>query len=814
MDISSLVELLKKDSIRDGAYDRYPVRFLSMKYEEGVSDDIIQLQIQMGGLEVFDVKDILVHDDAWVTVENFINSIKQLNQYKNYIVIGFSEYARFLGQEEFISLLISLLEVENAADNPKRRIYVPCFALYSQIKKIIRQYHRRMDAYNPLLNETDVEDLPRIFFMEDSLSLEEQKNEISNSSEWFGMWRNQNIDTKRPITCSSKTLAHFYDKASSDNVYNIQRIKSYQDVLRYMYSINDLREYKKEPEEFYRQLVLLIKKKPGKDIADIILAELNAQNIDANNVYSLWKSCNVFKRWLIQVYILHQSNEESYLYNVMEALDELTDKEFLEKTYKCIFEYQDASLCKERKLVLQSICRIEKDINFTNTMVLYYKEIIASIVRRKTTIVLNEIDLTKDNEILIEKRDVLVEAFNEEFTPYLTCFSAFERQLIIWLYRMNLINEQYIETIYPNLWDYIKISETNSYPASYVERFEAYFDKYRKMKLAQVDVDTYDASIGEWNKDENSFFAWYLDGELEYPETYLKRRGFKGNIYVIDAMGAEFMGYVQALLSRNGYSVKDACYAKCHIPSITSMAKSFYPETYEWILDYDNKVVHGDTYYHVDNMEKSLSTIESIINDIIFNESGNSFAIIADHGSTVGHKLKRKDKKYNFNKAEHGGRCYKNKNCAYVMPAVDYVVYDDENGSQWVIALNQQSLWDNSKYAAHGGATLEEVLVPVIVAEKGKQTTVSYRVKAENLKVSGLQRAIEVKITPMPKDVCVKLKAKDGTDVEMHYDDQKKTWIGELKRGMEQDIQIVLAQQTFGFRTIPSTKMGDDLFDE
>ena len=283
MDISSLVELLKNDSIRDGAYDRYPVRFLSMKYEEGVSDDIIQLQIQMGGLEVFDVKDILVHDDAWVTVENFINSIKQLNQYKNHIVIGFSEYARFLGQEEFISLLISLLGVENPADNPKRRIYIPCFALYSQIKKIIRQYHRRMDAYNPLLNEMDIEDLPRIFFVEDCLNLEEQKNEIVNSSEWFGMWRNQNIDTKRPIICSSKTLAHFYDKASPDNVYNIQRIKSYQDVLRYMYSINDLREYKKEPEEFYRKLFLLVKKTPGMDINDIILAEINAQNIDENN---------------------------------------------------------------------------------------------------------------------------------------------------------------------------------------------------------------------------------------------------------------------------------------------------------------------------------------------------------------------------------------------------------------------------------------------------------------------------------------------------------------------------------------------------
>ncbi len=814
MNISSLVELLKNDSIREGAYDRYPVRFLSMKYEEGVSDDIIQLQIQMGGLEVFDVKNILVHDDAWVTVENFINSIKQLNQYKNYIVIGFSEYARFLGQEEFISLLISLLGVENAADNPKRRIYIPCFALYSQIKKTIRQYHRRMDAYNPLLNETDVEDLPRIFFMEDSLNLEEQKNEITNSSEWFGMWRNQNIDTKRPIICSSRILAHFYDKASPDNVYNIQRIKSYQEVLRYMYSVNNLREYKKEPEEFYRKLVLLIKKLPGKDIENIILAEINAQNIDANNIYSLWKSCDVFKRWLMQVYILHQSNEDSYLYKVMDTLDELTDKEFLEKVYECIFKYKDSSLCKERKLVIQSICRIEKDISFTSTMVMFYKEMIADIVRRKTTITLNEIDLTNDNEILIKKKDILTEAFNEEFTPYLTCFSAFERQIIIWMYRMNLIDEQDVEKIYPNLWNYINSSETNSHPASYVERFEAYFDKYRKMRLAQVDADIYDDSIGKWNKDENSFFEWYLDGEIEYPETYLKRSGFKGNIYVIDAMGAEFMGYLHALLNRNGYSVKDACYTKCHIPSITSMAKSFYPENYEWILDYDNKVVHGDTYYHVDNMEKTLSTIEGVINNIIFNESGNSFAITADHGSTVGHKLKRKDKKYNFDKAEHGGRCYKNKDCAYVMPAADYVVYDDENGCQWVIALNQQSLWDNSKYATHGGATLEEVLVPVIIAEKGKQTTVSYRVKAENLKVSGLQKTIEVRILPMPKGVGVKLKAKDGTDVDMLYNNQKKTWMGELKRGMEQDIEIIIAQQTFGFRTIPSTKMGDDLFDE
>lgn len=109
---------------------------------------------------------------------------------------------------------------------------------------------------------------------------------------------------------------------------------------------------------------------------------------------------------------------------------------------------------------------------------------------------------------------------------------------------------------------------------------------------------------------------------------------------------------------------------------------------------------------------------------------------------------------------------------------------------------------------------MEEVLVPVIIAVKGREAIVSYRVKAENLTVSGMEKMVRVKISPIPNNLLVMLKAKDGTDREMIYDKQNEVWIGELKRGIEQDIQIVIGQQTFDFRTIPSTKMGDDLFDE
>ena len=106
---------------------------------------------------------------------------------KSYIVVGFSEYARFLSAEKFITAILSLIELENPKASQKRRIYFPCFALYNQIKKIIGQYHRRLDVYDPLLNKAEVEELPRLYFVNDALPLDAGPNQVMNSAEWFGM---------------------------------------------------------------------------------------------------------------------------------------------------------------------------------------------------------------------------------------------------------------------------------------------------------------------------------------------------------------------------------------------------------------------------------------------------------------------------------------------------------------------------------------------------------------------------------------------------------------------------------------------------
>lgn len=48
----------------------------------------------------------------------------------------------------------------------------------------------------------------------------------------------------------------------------------------------------------------------------------------------------------------------------------------------------------------------------------------------------------------------------------------------------------------------------------------------------------------------------------------------------------------------------------------------------------------------------------------------------------------------------------------------------------------------------------------------------------------------------------------------MKYDTLQKVWYEELERGIEQDIKVTVGSQEFIFRTVPTTKMGDDLFDD
>lgn len=803
MDINNLIECVTNDMNRGRAYDRYPVRFFSLKYERGVSETLIQLH-RRSGAEIFDLQKLLNHADAWISPDNLYRTLSEsLSFQKSYIIVGFSEYARFLSLEKFVTVLLSLVELENPEENPKRRIYFPCFALYNQIKKTIEKYHRRLDIYDPLLNKAETEELPKIYFVSDTLHIDAGSNQAANSAEWFGMWRNIDIDPESPIICSSKTLTRCYRSASPDNVYNIQEIATYQDALRHMYHVEGIHVYQEAEDRFYSQLIALLNTWPGVEIGKIILAELKVQSIDTGDIYTIWKRSDRFKRWLLQNYILLNMQSDTYLYQVMLEANDLSSKEFIENMYLRIFDLGTRAFCEERKAILLSVREAEKEIWFSNKMTDHYTEMLTKIFGRKITA-----DFREDESFSPERREAAA-----GLIPYLTCFSAYERRLTIWLYRSNLLERSEIQTIYPALESYLYGVRTRN--GCLINKADAYLQTYREARLAIKSGEDYDNALSVWNSDDITFYNWYIDEQINFPEKYLKNQKFVGTVYVLDGVGAEFMGCLCALLEKCGYSIDTCCYGKSRLPSTSLTAREAYPQEYKWILDFDKQIVHGSIYYHVENLERALTKLEMLVDQITKEEGNQSFAIISDHGASVGYKLYKREKKYDFNQSEHDGRCYHNKTGQTVPPSTDYLIYVDEMSRQWVVALNQQSLYHNSKYAVHGGATPEEILVPVITVHKRRQNSQGHRVKAINLKVSGLQKKVEVTITPMPEMSSVNLSANDGTNTKMLYDNDTNTWTGELKSGIEQDIKITVERESFIFRTIPPTRMGgDDLFDD
>jgi len=94
MDIDSMVDIIQSDLNRQGSYDRYPIRFLSMKLSNGTSNYLMKLRTKVEALakncvEILDFQNFLLHDDGWITIDRFRKKVYALDSDKSYIIVGF-----------------------------------------------------------------------------------------------------------------------------------------------------------------------------------------------------------------------------------------------------------------------------------------------------------------------------------------------------------------------------------------------------------------------------------------------------------------------------------------------------------------------------------------------------------------------------------------------------------------------------------------------------------------------------------------------------------------------------------------------------
>ena len=295
-----------------------------------------------------------------------------------------------------------------------------------------------------------------------------------------------------------------------------------------------------------------------------------------------------------------------------------------------------------------------------------------------------------------------------------------EREAIIsWVAQHGYIAE--IENIYPALAQYL--GEYVFDCGGLSDELTKYFKQYRLMKVT--------------NQNTPEFLAQVEQNAQKLPYTHLETRDSAilripdkkdAFLYWIDALGVEYLSYIAILAKKKGLSIHvDIAYVE--LPTITSINKGFFEKwagskkEKEPRLDEIKHKEEGGYFYRPGQAPVHLASELEVIRKSIDRAATElamhtckTFVIASDHGASRLAVIHHQEEKYDTDtKGEHSGRCCKEFADADLPQAIC------ENG---YLVLADYGRFKNSRAAnveVHGGASLEEVIVPIITLSLKKQ---------------------------------------------------------------------------------------------
>lgn len=320
--------------------------------------------------------------------------------------------------------------------------------------------------------------------------------------------------------------------------------------------------------------------------------------------------------------------------------------------------------------------------------------------------------------------------------------------------RKNTMNQ--LKVVYPALYKYLS---DYSYGNPLLDK---YFREYKYSKAINHISDEMRDMVEEQavKRDYNTLLkprSLVVDG-LNAKDTVL---------YFMDALGAEYLSYLRDCFYENGFDFS-AQIARCDLPSITSVNKDFV----NVFKDYGCRVVSkkeldelkhegGDSYDYESSklpihLIAELEIIDKLVNHLKGSlEKGKRVFIIADHGTSRLAVINEQENKWEVTeKGLHSGRC---------CPISDIDEKPEsatESNDFWCLA-NYDRFKGGRKalVEVHGGATLEEVTIPVIEVSK-RDKTISCEVRNDGPALRG------VKVIPILKLFV----EKDSPNIEVELD--------------------------------------------
>ena len=274
-----------------------------------------------------------------------------------------------------------------------------------------------------------------------------------------------------------------------------------------------------------------------------------------------------------------------------------------------------------------------------------------------------------------------------------------------------------LKTVYPDLYQYLQPYRYNN------ELFDKYFYDYNYQKVTnKIDPEFEKIVIDQSEKRE---YNRWLEPRASVIES-IDATGAK--VYFVDAMGVEFLSYIKHICEELKLFA-DVHICRCELPSITSENKEFveYFEqksipviSVKGIDDLKHKGKDDHDYQHTKlpiHLIGEMEIIKDLVNKIraeILRGDFSKIILISDHGASRLAVIKESETLWEMaEKGKHSGRCCL-KADTDIQP--DFAA---DAGEYWALA-NYDRFKGGRKadVEVHGGATLEEIAVPIIEITK------------------------------------------------------------------------------------------------
>jgi hypothetical protein len=704
--LDSLFQFMEEDRNWEGAHstirNRFPVRFVLFENFADFNEFVNSCPDWIFSCSITDLIE-KGQDDLVPTYTELSNKIREqirLKPTSNYIVYPFSELARFYKADEFSALVktVSAYQPDAKAQSDKLRIYIPIVGMQGKMGSVIDSPQTFVWEYKSS-SEEDM-GIYRLIITPETYGvtgLDKDYSIVKDFRHWLDLWR-LGGSVKSNIISTSRSIRLKAKNAQPDNAFNYVECNNAFEFL-----INGLRldfgslRFREEELQYWEQLADKIDVE-NFNFHDFINSHFGAFEIkNGIDFIKIWVDCgSSFDRWLISLYY-KSTNANGYVRDVLDNCYSLSNAELFGNIATHILEINatDADISERRDALKEAAFH---DIKITD------------LAEKKLN--------AKLNALLCGTQEDRYTAIS-----FMTAFTHSERETIVKAYGSGQLSHQDLQRIYPALFHYVSplaigLPTENLWIVNY-------FDAYRQAKMAN-NADKVLNLLHKKNEKPSTFAAWH--DNFKTVKTILHNRPDIDVYYWIDGLGLDWVPFIISIIER--YKQEKVYLNEVHVatailPTTTVVNKpqleSLLPEgqKLDKIGDLDN-FAHKRTGKYPSYIIDELQIVEDAISKVLKEYNGKKIAFISDHGMTytaqygTGLSLAGVE-------SDHEGRKAIKTNGT---PIADnkYLILDD---NKTLCSLTEVSLTAKtpSGHGAHGGATPEEVLVPIIIVSPNKNAS-------------------------------------------------------------------------------------------